>query len=347
MNTAFSKDTNLLKLVIIVKMKKNFLLLKNASIEENKKLSLKSKRRLQKTKAFNTLKSYSCDWNDFSDWCAYHDLKDLPAEPETIVNYINDLADDAKANTVSRRVTAISENHIAAGYKKDNPAHSGLVRNAMSAIRREKGTFQHGKSPILMETLHLLAGCFGEDIVSLRDRALLLLGFAGAFRRSELVNVQIEELTFSHEGLVIFIPQSKGDQIGRGNYIAIPYAPEPEICAVRAVEKWLNLAQLHTGPLFRPFKRNKELRDIQLSDKSVALIVKKYVKKAGLNEANFAGHSLRRGFATSAAQHDVDALTIMRQTRHKSEKMVHRYIEQGNIFKENPLNRMYDKNAKK
>ncbi len=327
-----------------MKFKKNFVLVKNAAIEQNEKLSVKSKRRLQKTKAFNTIKSYACDWNDFSDWCLHHGLSDLPAAPETIVNYINDLADDAKANTVSRRVTAISENHIAAGYKKDNPAHSGLVRNAMSAIRREKGTFQHGKAPILLETLHLLADCFDtEDIVSLRDRALLFLGFAGAFRRSELVRIQVEELTFSPQGLIIFIPQSKGDQLGRGNQIAIPYAPDPEICAVRALEKWLQIAQFRTGPLFRPFKRNKELRDIQLSDKSVALIVKKYIKKAGLNEANFAGHSLRRGFATSAAQHDVDALTIMRQTRHKSEKMVHRYIEQGNIFKENPLNRMYQK----
>lgn len=326
-----------------MRLKKNFVLVKNAAVEENTKLSAKSKRRLQKTKAFNTIKSYACDWNDFSDWCAAHHLSDLPAEPETIVNYINDLADDAKANTVSRRVTAISENHIAAGYKKENPAHSGLVRNAMSAIRREKGTFQHGKAPILLETLHLLADCFADDIVSIRDRALLFLGFAGAFRRSELVNIQVDELTFSHEGLMIFIPQSKGDQLGRGNYIAVPYAPDSEICAVRAVEAWLQLTGLHTGPLFRPFKRNKELRDVQLSDKSVALIVKKYVKKAGLNEANFAGHSLRRGFATSAAQHDIDALTIMRQTRHKSEKMVHRYIEQGNIFKENPLHRMYEK----
>lgn len=327
-----------------MKLKNNFVLMKNEKIESNQKLSLKSKKRMEKAKAFNTIKSYASDWNDFSDWCQHQQLKDLPAEPETIVNYINDLADNAKANTVSRRITAISENHIAAGFGRNNPAHTGLVRNAMMAIRREKGTFQHGKSPILLETIHLLSECFDEqDIVSLRDRAILFLGFAGAFRRSELVNVQLEDLTFSAEGLMVFIPQSKGDQLGRGNYIAIPYAPDPHICAVHAVEQWILAAQLQSGPLFRPFKKNKELRDTQLSDKSVALIVKKYIKKIGLNEHNFAGHSLRRGFATSAAQHDIDALTIMRQTRHKSEKMVHRYIEQGNMFKENPLNRMFDK----
>ncbi len=323
--------------------KKNFMLLNNQDVVKNSGLSVKAKRRLAKSKAENTLKAYSCDWSDFSDWCAYHGVCDLPATPESIVNYINDLADDALANTVSRRITAISENHIAAGYGRNNPAKDGMVRAAMAAIRREKGTFQHGKAPVLMETLYLLADCFGDDIVSIRDRALLLLGFAGAFRRSELVRIRLEELTFSPQGMTVFVPHAKGDQLGRGATIGIPYAPDPEICAVRAVEQWILAAQLQYGPLFRGFKRNLEIRSEQLNDKSVALIVKKYAEMAGFNPDDFAGHSLRRGFATSAAQKDIDALTIMRQTRHKSEKMVHRYIEQGNIFKDNALAKMYRK----
>lgn len=323
--------------------KNNFMLVNNQEIANNSLLSIKSKRRLSRSKADNTIKAYSSDWSDFSDWCAYHGVSDLPATPETIVNYVNDLADDAKANTVSRRVTAISENHIAAGYGRENPAKDGMVRAAISAIRREKGTFQHGKTPVLMETLYLLADCFGDDIVSLRDRALVLLGFAGAFRRSELVRIQMDELNFTPQGMTIFVPHAKGDQLGHGATIAIPYAPDPEICAVRAVEQWILAAQIHYGPLFRGFKRNLEIRSDQLNDKSVALIVKKYAGMAGFNPDDFAGHSLRRGFATSAAQHDIDALTIMRQTRHKSEKMVHRYIEQGNIFKDNALAKMYGK----
>ena len=328
-----------------MKPKENFMLIKNQQIESNHRLSAKAKRRLEKSKADNTLKAYSSDWSDFSDWCQHHKERDLPALPETIVNYINDLADDAKANTVSRRITAISENHIAAGYGgRNNPAKDGMVRAAMAAIRREKGTFQRGKSPILMETLYLLADCFTDnDLVSFRDKALIFLGFAGAFRRSELVHIQAEELTFAPQGLIIFVPQSKGDQFGHGSTIAVPYAPDKEICAVRAIKNWLDASGIQHGPVFRPFTRTHALRNMQLSDKSVALIVKKYAKMAGLDEKQFAGHSLRRGFATSAAQHDVDALSIMRQTRHKSEKMVHRYIEQGNIFKENPLNRMYHK----
>ncbi len=318
--------------------KDSFLLGNQRDIEANSRLSAKAKRRMGKAKADNTIKAYGSDWRDFVDWCSFHGEPFLPTTPETIVNYISDLADDAKANTVSRRITAISENHIAAGFGRNNPAKEGIVRTAMSAIRREKGTFQHGKAPILMETLYLLSDCFGDDIVSLRDRALILLGFAGAFRRSELVRIQMDELTFSPEGMTVFIPHAKGDQLGHGATIAIPYAPKEEICAVRAVEQWILTAQIQHGPLF-----NKELREDQLSDKAVALIVKKYVRMAGLDENSFAGHSLRRGFATSAAQHDVDALTIMRQTRHKSEKMVHRYIEQGNIFKDNALARMYRK----
>ncbi|MCI6606515.1 MAG: integrase, partial [Mitsuokella jalaludinii] len=144
-----------------MRAKKNFLLVKNQRIEQNERLSEKAKARLGKSKADNTLKAYCADWSDFSDWCRYHGERDLPARPETIVNYLNDLADDAKANTVARRVTAISENHMAAGYTgKNNPAKDALVRTAMEAIRREKGTFQQGKAPILMETLYVLADCF-------------------------------------------------------------------------------------------------------------------------------------------------------------------------------------------
>ena len=324
----------------------DFLLYDNKEINKNVLLSAKSKRRMKKAKSDNTLKSYSADWNDFTDWCEAAELCPLPCKPEDIVNYINDLADHAKANTVSRRVTAISENHIAAGYQESNPAKHVMVHNAMQAICREKGTFQKGKAPILMETIELLAECFeGNGLRTLRDKAVILLGFAGAFRRSELVAVKVEDISFVPQGMVIFIPQSKGDQLGHGSQIAIPYAPDPKCCAVVAVKQWIQAAGLYSGPLFHPFKRNGEIRDCQLSDKSVALIVKKYVARLGLNAAEFAGHSLRRGFATSAAQHDLDTLSIMRQTRHKSEKMVHRYIEQGNLFKQNPLGKMFNKNS--
>ncbi len=323
--------------------KKSFYLGHNDHIASNQDLSDKSKARLYHDKAENTIKAYNSDWRDFLDWCEAHNAQSLPATPEIIVNYINDLADNAKANTVARRVIAISENHIAAGYDLDNnPAKSNIVRAAVSAIKREKGTFQQGKMPILFETLHIIMDSMqGDSPTLIRDRALILLGFAGAFRRSELVAINVENLTFTLQGLIVFIPKAKSDQLGQGETVAIPFAPDRNICAVKAVKEWIDCMHLVSGPLFRPFKKNKQLRDMRLTGNAVAVIVKKYVKAAGFDHSQFAGHSLRRGFATSAAQHNVDVLGIMKQTRHKSEKMVHRYIEQGKLFTDNPLDKIY------
>ncbi len=317
---------------------KQFVLRENDYINNNDKLSEKSKRRMRKAKAENTLRAYEADWLDFYDWCSNKKFPALPAEPETIVNYINDLADNAKANTVSRRLSAISENHKAAGFEDVNPCRAGLVRNALDAIKREKGTIQRGKTPLLFEDLQDLAQYFDlTTIGGIRDKALIMTGFMGAFRRSELVSIDIEDLSFTREGVIILIHHSKGDQEGEGEYVAIPYSSNPQVCAVVALNAWLEAAKLHEGPLFRPLKRPGQ----RLTDKSVAMILKKYVALAGLRSFDFAGHSLRRGFATSAAQHDVDERTIMQQTRHKSEKMVRRYIEQGNLFKNNALHKMF------
>lgn len=320
---------------------KKFVLRKNNFIQQNKKLSLKSKKRLQKTKSDNTMRAYESDWLDFYDWCSFCKLQPLPAEPETIVNYMNDLADHAKANTISRRVSAISENHKAAGHVSNNPCRDGLVRNALDAIKREKGTMQHGKTPILIEDIRNLTIYFDTgDLAGIRDKALLLIGFMGAFRRSELVAIDLQDLSFTKDGVIISVAKSKGDQEGQGEQVAIPYSANPDLCAVIALKNWIHSACLEAGPLFRPLTKYKQIRNRRLTNQSVALIVKKYAALAGFNADNFAGHSLRRGFATSAAQHDVDERSIMQQTRHKSEKMVRRYIEQGNLFKNNALNKM-------
>jgi integrase len=321
----------------------NFFLNHNQSIEQNSNLSNKSKNRLYHSKADSTIQAYNSDWKDFVDWCQHHQTDPLPATPETIVNYINDLADYAKANTVARRVTAISENHIAAGYTQEkNAAHHHMVRAAIAAIKREKGTYQQGKMPILYETLSLLAEYLqGNSPEKIRDKALIFLGFAGAFRRSELVAIQVEHLTFTPQGLIIFIPKAKKDQFSRGERIAIPYAKNANLCAVKAIKQWLEYAHITHGPVFRPLKRNKQPHDYQMNPHAVANIVKKYVSMIGLDASQFAGHSLRRGFATSAAQHNAGVLEIMKQTRHKSEAMVHRYIEEGQLFENNPLDKIY------
>lgn len=324
-----------------MKSEDNFYLNENPAYMNNARLSAKSRRRLSHQKSNNTIRAYNSDWNNFVAWCREHDEPELPTTPETLVNYINDLADTEKANTLSRRLSAISENHIAAGYRRDNPAKNSIVHITMTAIRREKGTFQKGKTPILPETLSLFADLFGTDLISLRDRALIFLGFAGAFRRSELVAIKMNEVEFLPEGMTVFIPHSKTDQLGEGSVIAVPYAPKKKICAVRAVKEWINQAHLTEGYLFRGFYKGRSLREKGLSDQMVARIVKKYADMAGLTTENFAGHSLRRGFATSAAQNDANVLTIMRQTRHKTVGMVQRYVDQGNAFKNNALQNIW------
>lgn len=320
----------------------NFALMNTELLNQNTKLSAKSKRRLQKSKSDNTLKAYLADWNDFNYWCQTMHTRSLPATAETVVNYINDLADHATANTIARRLSAISENHRAAGYVNDNPIISPLVKSSLAAIKREKGIVQHPKKPLLLEDLALLEPHFAPfGITGIRDKALLFLGFSGAFRRSELVALTYDDLTFSSDGVTIRIKRSKGDQEGSGEMIAIPYRNNTDLCTVTALKRWLQYAPITSGPIFRPISKTKKVGITQLSDKSVALIVKKYTALAGLDPKRFAGHSLRRGFATSAAQHDVAERQIMKHTRHKSEKMVRRYIAEGNLFKENALNKMF------
>lgn len=320
----------------------NFALLNKRILEQNPKLSAKSKRRLTKSKSDNTLKSYLADWKDFDYWCLTKKTSALPASAETVVNYINDLADHAAANTIARRLSAISENHRAAGYVTDNPILSPLVKSSLAAIKREKGVTQHPKKPLLIEDLAQLEPYFAPlGLTGIRDKALLFLGFSGAFRRSELVALTYDDLTFSAEGVTIRIKRSKGDQEGSGELIAIPYRDNTALCAVTALERWLQYAPITSGAIFRPINKAKKVGISPLSDKSVALIVKKYTALAGLDPKRFAGHSLRRGFATSAAQHDVAERQIMKHTRHKSEKMVRRYIAEGNLFKENALNKMF------
>lgn len=325
--------------------KDTFRLRTNDVVNKNSKLTVKSKQRLSKTKSENTLRAYESDWKDFADWCTHNNVPALPAAPETLVNYLSYLTDhEIKANTLSRRISAISENHKATGYIDDNPCRGGLVRSALDAIRREVGTYQQGKTPIVIETLTDLSRYFDLSTLSgIRDRALLFIGFMGALRRAELVSIDMEDISFSEAGIIILIKRSKKDQDGHGEDVAIPYNKSNyRLCAVTALKEWIAAAGIKTGSIFRPITKYQSIKKERLTNQSVALIIKKYAALAGYDAKQFAGHSLRRGFATSAAQHEVDERSIMNQTRHKSEKMVRRYIEQGNLFRNNPLKKMFD-----
>jgi len=300
-------------------------------------LSQKSILSLAETKSENTIDAYESDWNDFCDWCDYHHVSAFPAIPETIVNYINDLADNAKANTVARRISALTENFDAAGIQ-DNPCRFPIVKNALRGIKRMKGVIQHGKLPILFDDIkEMLTYLDGDTLQQTRDKAILLIGFYGAMRRSEIANLDIDDIQFTRLGMLLTLRKSKTDQYDQGQLIAIPIVQDKNICAVHALKEWLRLSGITSGPVFRGFTRSHTIRKTRISDKTIALIVKHYVALMGMDPREYGAHSLRHGFATTAAQHHVEEREIMRQTRHRSQAVVRRYIDEADRLIDNPV----------
>lgn len=310
-------------------------------------LSDKSLATLSETKSKSTMDAYESDWNDFCDWCQYHNEIAFPAQPETIVNYINDLADYAKASTIRRRVSAISENYNAAGLSETNPCHAWIVREALVGLNRTKGTVQKGKTPIYWEELEqMISYIDSAHLAGVRDKAILLLGFFGAFRRSEISNLNIEDLTRYPQGLVVTLTHSKTDQEKAGQQVGIPYIANKSMCAITAVNEWIKKANISEGPLFRSILKNEKAASRRLSDKSINLIVKKYITCIGLSPDLYGAHSLRHGFATYAALNGIEERLIMKQTRHRSVEMVRHYINEADLFVNNPVTMIFEKNKK-
>ena len=290
---------------------------------------------IEQSKSKNTIRAYRADWEHFTAWCKAHGQASLPATAETVALYVTDLADTHKPATITRRISAISQAHQIAGM--DTPTGSAKVRLVMAGIRRTKGTAQTCKTPILVDDLRRMLAGLPENLLGVRDRVLLLIGFCGAFRRSELVALDVFDVSVTREGLVVTIRRSKTDQEAEGRKIGIPYASHLETCPVRSLQDWLEKSGITEGPLFRPIDRFGKMASIRLSAAAVADIVKKYVAAVGLDATEFAGHSLRSGLATSAAAAGASERSIMRQTGHRSEKMVRRYIKDGSLFRENAV----------
>ena len=306
-------------------------------------LSDKSMNSLSVTKANHTIDAYESDWNDFCDWCRYHHQTSYPAKPETIVNYINDLADYAKASTIRRRISAISENYNASGDHVENPCRAWIVKEALIGLTRLKGTVQKGKTPIYWEEIEEMIHRMDlSSLQALRDRAVLLLGFMGAFRRSELAGLDVEDIRKYPQGIVVTIRHSKTDQTSAGQQIGIPYLSHSSMDCIHALQEWLTAAGITSGPLFRSFLKNGKVSSRRLSDKSINLIVKKYAASIGLKPEMYGAHSLRHGFATYAALQGVEERLIMKQTRHRSVEMVRRYINEADLFTNNPIDKIFN-----
>ena len=288
---------------------------------------------MRNAKAPHTIRAYDSDWKHFTAWCASHRLVALPAAPGAVTLYLSALADTHKASTLTRRLSAISQAHQLAGVEA--PTAAVEVRTLMAGIRRTKGTAPDTKTPVLTADLRAMLAKLPARLLGIRDRALLLVGFAGAFRRSELVGLNVEDCEFTSDGLVVVLRRSKTDQGGEGRKIGVPFGSNPGTCPVHALRAWLEASGIAEGPIFRYVNRHGQVQAGRLSSYAVALVVKRHAAAIGLEAAKYAGHSLRAGLATSAAIAGAPERSIMNQTGHRSVGMVRRYIRDGSLFREN------------
>lgn len=287
---------------------------------------------LNNSKADNTKKAYGSDWQLFVQWCGDHSLETLPASEETIVYYLTFLSQTSKASTIKRKMTAISQRHETAKY--DSPTKTPLVQGVWNGIQRTIGVKETGKEALWLPDLRQLVQVLPPSVIGKRDHALLVIGWAGAFRRSELVALDVEDIQFTQDGLIIQIEKSKTDQTGAGQEVALPYGSNPMTCPVRSLKEWLTEADLANGPVFRRIDRHGNIYD-RLTAQSVRLIVQKYCKIIGLSFEAFGAHSLRSGFCSSAAKAGKSEHQIMKQTRHKQSSSLQRYIKLGTMFEDN------------
>ena len=249
---------------------------------------------------------------------------------------------NVKISTLKRRLVSIGVVHKLKGHYLDTK-HPSIIENLMG-IKRRKGSIQKGKKPLLINALKRLINVIDEQksekIKKLRDRSIILIGFSGGFRRNEIVSLDYDDLDFVSEGLKIRLKRSKTDQFGEGAVKGLPYFDNIQYCPVVSIKNWLEISKISSGPLFRRFKKGSNLSENRLTDQTVALLIKEYLQLAGIDSKNYSGHSLRSGFATTAAEAGVEERSIMAMTGHKSSEMVRRYIKEANLFKNNALNKI-------
>ena len=318
----------------------------NELVTDIKSLELETLKNLKNSKAANTLRAYKADFKDFSAFCAKNGLSSIPTEPKILSLYLTHLSSTSKFSTLKRRIASISVIHKMKGHYLDTK-HPIIMEN-LHGIKRVKGTNQKAKKPILINDLKLIINVIDQYLNNnelgeidciipessknirnkIRDKAIILIGFAGGFRRSEIVNIDYDDIEFVNEGVKIFIKRSKTDQSGEGMIKAIPYFDSKIYCPVNSLKHWIEFSEINSGKIF------------EISDKSVSLIIKKYASLGGLDPNKYGGHSLRSGFATSAAESGAEERNIMAMTGHKTTQMVRRYIQEANLFKNNALNKI-------
>ncbi len=315
----------------------------NELVTDLKALHEETLNNLKSSKAINTIRAYKSDFKDFGAFCIKHSFKTLPTEPKIVALYLTYLSSkDAKMSTLRRRLVSIGMIHKLKGHYLDTK-HPVIIENLMG-IKRTKGSIQRGKKPILINQLKAIINVINEEkieeIKKIRDKSIILVGFGGGFRRTELISIDHEDLEFVTEGVKITIKRSKTDQFGEGMTKGLPYFVNETYCPVSHLKKWIKISNIKNGPIFRRFAKGCSLTSNRLTDQSVVLLIKRYLELAGIENKNYSGHSLRSGFATVSAESGADERSIMAMTGHKTTQMVRRYIKEANLFKNNALNKI-------
>ncbi len=295
-----------------------------------------TKELIEASRALRTRDGYKNDWVQFLKWCNRQSVDWRKVTPEVLMLYLNEMAKARKLATIRRHVAAISSAYQAA--QLEDPAYNSKIRTLMKGITRTLGSKQTQKAPVTTARLDQMLAVEPNDqrLIRLRDRAVLLVGFSGAFRRTELVSLQMDDIEFVEQGMKVTIRKSKTDQEGIGRVLAVPYDGS-ETCAVTALKDWTDASGITEGPIFRRVTKGGVVGTDALTAQVVATIVKKYAALIGLDADKFGGHSLRSGLVTSAAEHGASIGKIQEITGHKTTTMVGRYIREADLFKNNAV----------
>jgi len=282
--------------------------------------------------ADNSRRAYGSDLAQFAAWGGT-----IPATDMVIAAYLTEHADTHAAATLARWLASLAKAHRASGHQ--DPTRSELVRSVLRGIRRRYGSAPDQAKPLLREDLMLALDAIGSGVKAVRDRALLLIGFAGGFRRSELVALDFADIEHVRQGVVITIGRSKTDQTAKGRKIGVPYA-RGRHCPVASLDDWLALAKITAGPVFHPVDRHGRIAPSRLSGEAVSLVVKERLAAIGIDPTDYSGHSLRAGFATSAVQAGASSWKVRQMTGHASDAMLARYVRDGELFIDNAAGAM-------
>lgn len=275
----------------------------------------------------NSKRAYAADLTHFRA-----SGRDIPCSPEAVATYLAEVADTYAVATIQRRLAAIAKAHRASGH--DDPCRAEIVKATMRGIRRIRGIAQREAQALQRDDLFAVLERMGDRPIDIRDKALLLIGFAAAFRRTELVGLDFDDIQHERQGIVLHLRKSKTDQVGKGRKVAIPFG-RTRWCPIQHLTDWLTFAKIEQGPIFRSVNRHGHIFRDRLSGGAVATVMKKRVQAAGFDPAAFSGHSLRAGFATSAAMAGASTFKIRQQTGHASDAMLARYIRDGDMFNDN------------